>query len=84
MTDYTTNFNLEISIHALRKESDRQDPHVHHRTLISIHALRKESDIGCLRQPATRFISIHALRKESDSYYVVATIAVRYFNPRSP
>ena len=41
-------FNLGISIHALRKESD---PVVENRARltirISIHALRKESDLQC-------------------------------------
>ena len=34
----------EISIHALRKESDESDAFVHDLLGISIHALRKESD----------------------------------------
>ena len=35
---------LDISIHALRKESDEQSATVQHLDYISIHALRKESD----------------------------------------
>ena len=55
-----------ISIHALRKESDRVDVRGFHGVHISIHALRKESD-AALRAPLILIvISIHALRKESD------------------
>ena len=56
----------QISIHALRKESDQEITVDDANDKISIHALRKESDTlsdllaGCL------VISIHALRKESD------------------
>lgn len=35
---------VDISIHALRKESDQAADHVGHQLHISIHALRKESD----------------------------------------
>ena len=36
-----------ISIHALREEGDRQNPHIEHRGVrISIHALREEGDAG--------------------------------------
>ena len=57
----------QISIHALRKESDTtQNPVVVNRG-ISIHALRKESDRTLLQVPPfINKISIHALRKESD------------------
>ena len=57
----------EISIHALRKESDSYVLVDGSKVLISIHALRKESDTF---PPSALFlgmkISIHALRKESD------------------
>ena len=58
---------LDISIHALRKESDG----LHRAGVlecghISIHALRKESDVQAIHLRAVHAISIHALRKESD------------------
>ena len=57
----------EISIHALRKESDILDiifsPNY---LVISIHALRKESDHVLGPAGGLDGISIHALRKESD------------------
>ena len=57
---------LDISIHALRKESDCRPCLIVVGDIISIHALRKESD----SDPQVRLnrwnISIHALRKESD------------------
>ena len=37
-------FLLDISIHALRKESDLMRTAILDRSMISIHALRKESD----------------------------------------
>ena len=57
---------LDISIHALRKESDCRPCLIVVGDIISIHALRKESDkIKRLDRTAQK-ISIHALRKESD------------------
>ena len=56
----------KISIHALRKESDRQSVFCHRTVRISIHALRKESDACRLAGNGSVLISIHALRKESD------------------
>ena len=56
-----------ISIHALRKESDKQRCSFLFPFLISIHALRKESDVVRIHVPVSKAISIHALRKESDS-----------------
>ena len=56
-----------ISIHALRKESDRCKFHRQSTAIdISIHALRKESDLSRCAQYHRVIISIHALRKESD------------------
>ena len=57
---------IQISIHALRKESDRGERGQTVFGRISIHALRKESDSH--KEPADTLvlISIHALRKESD------------------
>ena len=43
MVDQITEM-YEISIHALRKESDRPRPENKRANQISIHALRKESD----------------------------------------
>ena len=56
-----------ISIHALRKESDPAPQLAARLGLrISIHALRKESDLAFGRGHGVVNISIHALRKESD------------------
>ena len=55
-----------ISIHALRKESDRTGEYQRHDQPISIHALRKESDPTLSGRGLFHVISIHALRKESD------------------
>ena len=59
---------VDISIHALRKESDlrfRGDDFIRE---ISIHALRKESDmLNIDMMVISSLISIHALRKESDT-----------------
>ena len=60
-------FSLLISIHALRKESDKYATVVDGWRSISIHALRKESDyMLTLLAVRLSIISIHALRKESD------------------
>ena len=58
---------LRISIHALRKESDREGPSDALALAISIHALRKESDDLVGGGSGRDVISIHALRKESDA-----------------
>ena len=42
--------SFHISIHALRKESDRVDARAENDRSISIHALRKESDRPTWRQ----------------------------------
>ena len=42
---FATAFEDNISIHALRKESDSIALHHDRRGVISIHALRKESDL---------------------------------------
>ena len=59
---------LDISIHALREEGDRDrgvEPSLP--TVISIHALREEGD-RCVQLLNQRIevISIHALREEGD------------------
>ena len=58
--------NVLISIHALRKESDRCHSQPPCNRGISIHALRKESDRIHEPNLGVLGISIHALRKESD------------------
>ena len=75
---------INISIHALRKESDVSSLIVSGQIGISIHALRKESD-PLTRVNITPFsISIHALRKESDNVVDPKYNHLRNFNPRSP
>ena len=59
--------STDISIHALRKESDDQYDDLVKQFDISIHALRKESDSVCECCECLKNISIHALRKESDT-----------------
>ena len=75
---------FQISIHALRKESDGVRGFQHFIPLISIHALRKESDAFVTASCNTITISIHALRKESDLSGKISSKIIRYFNPRSP
>ena len=75
---------VDISIHALRKESDLPAANEYRRHEISIHALRKESDPLPRAQWRQHLISIHALRKESDWRSDTACRFQRYFNPRSP
>ena len=75
----------EISIHALRKESDAGSCLWLERTAISIHALRKESDATrprCYSMGGD--ISIHALRKESDYTNLGRHRGNNDFYPRSP
>ena len=58
----------EISIHALREESDQYPCWRIPERRISIHALREESDQSRKTKPGNYgTISIHALREESDS-----------------
>ena len=61
---------FDISIHALREESDRYPfAALVPADTISIHALREESDgLHPTQKPVRLFISIHALREESDSF----------------
>ena len=73
-----------ISIHALRKESDRVVGRMLRYRVISIHALRKESDLGFEGISEALFISIHALRKESDRHVCPHFAHILHFNPRSP
>ena len=76
--------HVDISIHALRKESDKVSNHRSIITSISIHALRKESDFRNPHQIEPELISIHALRKESDRRVPYARRHSSDFNPRSP
>ena len=58
----------DISIHALREESDVKKLVIwSYVNGISIHALREESDPGSEVNDKLRDISIHALREESDA-----------------
>ena len=58
---------IDISIHALREESDQCVALTATEIQISIHALREESDFHWTCRPIwLRRISIHALREESD------------------
>ena len=74
----------DISIHALRKESDATEDAVIIDGGISIHALRKESDHLSPAYYPIFDISIHALRKESDRPRLEHAAGVKHFNPRSP
>ena len=58
---------LNISIHALREEGDREGQRTQNTVgLISIHALREEGDAGWRYGCSPADISIHALREEGD------------------
>ena len=58
----------DISIHALREESDTINGQQYSKKDISIHALREESDYEVIFVQLLQvlLISIHALREESD------------------
>ena len=56
----------ELSIHALRMESDTQIDTLSLVTDLSIHALRMESDLNIINATTKSTLSIHALRMESD------------------
>ena len=74
-----------ISIHALREESDKL--YDFERTkfgAISIHALREESDRKAALAHVAFSISIHALREESDGPDYQPVRDQPYFNPRPP
>ena len=74
----------QISIHALRKESDTRKVDCVVYAWISIHALRKESDNWAFNDASSHVISIHALRKESDRINDGRHANPIHFNPRSP
>ena len=61
----------QISIHALREESDVVETIIAIVRGISIHALREESDTIPYTNTGMVIISIHALREESDHPVVV-------------
>ena len=76
----------QISIHALREESDLKITLPREvLSYISIHALREESDAASewskIKSPS---ISIHALREESDNKILHILLCFFDFNPRSP
>ena len=60
---------LEISIHALREESDRQRRPAHSGKRISIHALREESDAKWIADnpDAYKFQSTPSARRATSS-----------------
>ena len=60
------NLLKNISIHALREESDLGIGGSVVHICISIHALREESDMVGTNAAWLYYISIHALREESD------------------
>ena len=74
-----------ISIHALRKESDRLWNHhaSHHQRFQSTLSVRRATR-GSSFSSAMAQISIHALRKESDRILPDRPRPGRNFNPRSP
>ena len=74
----------QISIHALREESDTSFAIDIMRSFISIHALREESDKSEYFLLLYRQISIHALREESDRLYTLFVSCNGDFYPRSP
>ena len=76
----------DISIHALREESDTSDAEADlKKSQISIHALREESDcqrrIGLRLQ--RRFQSTLSVRRATCNYAVKSYVKFN-FNPRSP
>ena len=77
---------FQISIHALRMESDDYSNFISYRPRgISIHALRMESDIIIFICQDGRYdISIHALRMESDFPTCTPPFLAKHFYPRSP
>ena len=76
---------LDISIHALREESDRSSSPLMSRMLLfqSTPSARRATSV-----PSSSLylflISIHALREESDPAYSGAGCWRLYFNPRPP
>ena len=88
MPELVIRYRLTISIHALRKESDKKFLTAPYAYIISIHALRKESDPLTNGKGAHNGkISIHALRKESDDdrlvYFLVDLISIHALRKES-
>ena len=75
----------EISIHALREESDLFRFLLRGREVISIHALREESDptCACSRPGGSQFQSTLSVRRATDESAHNAGSRF-HFNPRSP
>ena len=69
----------EISIHALREESDDIIQRELSKVEISIHALREESDEAAKQYAKRIGISIHALREESDVHVKYLTTVISTF-----
>ena len=75
----------EISIHALRKESDSADNYIipHHK--ISIHALRKESDNWRSTGKGPPYLFQSTLSVRRATYRAMLNASPNgHFNPRSP
>ena len=75
---FNSELNLfDISIHALREESDAIMSVIDSNKFnISIHALREESDLYQTNLLSFyHWISIHALREESDFVYLLVIVA---------
>ena len=78
-------FRAQISIHALREESDGHFLYLRRTKEISIHALREESDrLYMSLMGHFPDISIHALREESDRNRRNIRYILAHFYPRSP
>ena len=84
---FGTRVYFDISIHALREESDCRRVYPSVSGGISIHALREESDDGVGVRLHLVLISIHALREESDAAHVdlrgVAVISIHALREES-
>ena len=82
----TFDYDISISIHALREEGDDGKLVVYDEAyMISIHALREEGDPEPRQQqPRPVSISIHALREEGDHPRAVGLVEPPNFYPRPP
>ena len=81
----TFDYDISISIHALREEGDlRGEMGNLTPGTISIHALREEGDPATNRRPVPTAISIHALREEGDRAAAPCRFPSPYFYPRPP
>ena len=73
-----------ISIHALRKESDRTPSLDSENSAFQSTLSVRRATFRHSGAPRELPISIHALRKESDNEFLADTEALIDFNPRSP